>query len=266
MSSRRRLVQPGEGALDDPAVAAEPGAVLGLAAGDHRFDAALPDQAAVLVVVVAAVGEHASGRRRGPAERGRGPVGRRSSSGISWVTSLRLPPVSVQASGMPPPSVRAGGAWSRGGPGRPGSGPSARPLFRLEVARVGDRPRPVELAGGVQLGQQQLVQPLPDAGLLPVPQPPPAGHPAAEAELLRQVLPGDPGVQHEQDPAATPTGHRAACGPDTGTDAASAAAAARSAPTAHPTQPTATPASASPPSLTTDADDFALSEAVPSLS
>ena len=28
------LVQPGEGALDDPAVAAEPGAVLGLAARD----------------------------------------------------------------------------------------------------------------------------------------------------------------------------------------------------------------------------------------
>ena len=31
------LVQPGEGALDDPAVAAEPGAVLGLAAGDLRL-------------------------------------------------------------------------------------------------------------------------------------------------------------------------------------------------------------------------------------
>ena len=55
------LVQPGEGALDDPAVAAEPGAVLGLAAGDHRRDAALAEQAAVLVVVVAAVGDHALG-------------------------------------------------------------------------------------------------------------------------------------------------------------------------------------------------------------
>jgi hypothetical protein len=51
------VVQPGEGALDDPALTAEPGAVLGLTAGDHGFDAALPDQAAVLVVVVAAVGE-----------------------------------------------------------------------------------------------------------------------------------------------------------------------------------------------------------------
>ncbi len=51
------VVEPCEGALDDPAVAAEPGAVLGLTAGDHGFDAAFPDEAAVLVVVVAAVGE-----------------------------------------------------------------------------------------------------------------------------------------------------------------------------------------------------------------
>ena len=38
------VVQPGEGALDDPAVTAESGAVLGLAARDERFDAALPDR------------------------------------------------------------------------------------------------------------------------------------------------------------------------------------------------------------------------------
>jgi hypothetical protein len=51
------VVEPGEGAFDDPTVAAEPGAVLALAAGDHGLDAALPEQAAVLVVVVAAVGD-----------------------------------------------------------------------------------------------------------------------------------------------------------------------------------------------------------------
>ena len=45
------VVQPGEGAFDDPTVAAEAGAVLGLAAGDDRLDAALPDEPAVLVVV-----------------------------------------------------------------------------------------------------------------------------------------------------------------------------------------------------------------------
>jgi hypothetical protein len=51
------VVEPGEGAFDDPAVAADPGAVLGLAARDDRLDTACPDEAAVLVVVVGAVGD-----------------------------------------------------------------------------------------------------------------------------------------------------------------------------------------------------------------
>ena len=51
------VVKPGEGAFDDPALSAEPGAVLGLATSDDRLDALLPDEPAVLVVVVAAVGD-----------------------------------------------------------------------------------------------------------------------------------------------------------------------------------------------------------------
>ena len=50
------VVQPGEGALDDPADTAEAGAVFGLAAGDLGADAAPAQLTAVLVVVVAAVG------------------------------------------------------------------------------------------------------------------------------------------------------------------------------------------------------------------
>jgi hypothetical protein len=67
------------------------------------------------------------------------------------------------------------------------------------VAGVGDRVLPLELIGGVQLGQQQPVQLRPDTDLLPGTQPAPGSHPAAEAELLGQVLPADPGVEHEQD-------------------------------------------------------------------
>jgi hypothetical protein len=37
------VVEPGKGAFNDPAVAAEARAVFGLAAGDDRLDAALPD-------------------------------------------------------------------------------------------------------------------------------------------------------------------------------------------------------------------------------
>ena len=51
------VVEPGEGALDDPALTAKAGAMLGLAASDHWFDAALPDEATVLVMVVTAVGD-----------------------------------------------------------------------------------------------------------------------------------------------------------------------------------------------------------------
>ncbi len=51
------VVKPGEAALDHPALAAQPGAVLGLTAGDQRLDTPGPKLAAVLVVVIAAVGE-----------------------------------------------------------------------------------------------------------------------------------------------------------------------------------------------------------------
>jgi hypothetical protein len=43
------------------------------------------------------------------------------------------------------------------------------------------------------------VQLLPNPGLLPLAQPPPAGHSRAIAELGRQVAPGDSGVQDEED-------------------------------------------------------------------
>ena len=47
----------GEGAFDDPALASEAGAVRDAASGDHGFDAAGPEQAAVLVEVIAAIGQ-----------------------------------------------------------------------------------------------------------------------------------------------------------------------------------------------------------------
>jgi hypothetical protein len=55
------VVEPGEGAFDDPAFAADAGSVLGLAASDDGLDPASTDEAAVLVVVVAAIGEQPFG-------------------------------------------------------------------------------------------------------------------------------------------------------------------------------------------------------------
>lgn len=53
------LVQPGEGTFDDPADAAEAGAVFGLAAGDLGADTAAAELTPVFVVVVAAVSGNA---------------------------------------------------------------------------------------------------------------------------------------------------------------------------------------------------------------
>ena len=63
------VVEPSEGALDDPALTADAGAVSGLAAGNDRLYAELPDEPAVLVVVVAAVGD----QRARPAAWSSGP-------------------------------------------------------------------------------------------------------------------------------------------------------------------------------------------------
>ena len=56
-SEAAEVVEVGEGAFDDPALAAQAGAVRDAAFGDHGFDAAGPEQPAVLVEVIAAVGQ-----------------------------------------------------------------------------------------------------------------------------------------------------------------------------------------------------------------
>ena len=71
------VVQPGEGAFDNPAVSAEARAVLGLAASDDRLHAPLPDEPAVFVVVVAAVsdqGPRPAAWPSGPASDGWHPL------------------------------------------------------------------------------------------------------------------------------------------------------------------------------------------------
>ena len=55
------VVQPGEGALDDPARSSQAGAVLGAAARDLGCDSALAQLPPVLVVVVAAISRDTAG-------------------------------------------------------------------------------------------------------------------------------------------------------------------------------------------------------------
>jgi hypothetical protein len=55
------IVQPGEGPFNDPPLPAEPRTMAGLSAGNGRLDTAFPEQASVLVVVVAPVGQKLAG-------------------------------------------------------------------------------------------------------------------------------------------------------------------------------------------------------------
>lgn len=61
------VVQVGEAALDDPALLAQTGAVFDAAPRDGRLDPASPEQPAVFVVVIAAVGEQNIGLLARPA-------------------------------------------------------------------------------------------------------------------------------------------------------------------------------------------------------
>jgi hypothetical protein len=60
-------VEPGEGALDDPALAAEPGAVGGALMGDERCDLARPQPRFGGLGVVAAVAKQRARAAFGPA-------------------------------------------------------------------------------------------------------------------------------------------------------------------------------------------------------
>lgn len=193
-------VEPGDGALDDVADDAQAGAV-GLASlRNHRADPALPEQATVLVVVVAAVGQQrvrASARFADPARDGRDLVEQRQELGDVVAVSAGQRHRERDALAVDNGVVLAA---------RPSSvdraGPASGPLSgRADVRGVDHRPGPVRLVLRAQLLQQHDMELILDAGLVPCGQPSPAGHAGYEARFLGQVLPLHAGVQDEQDPA-----------------------------------------------------------------
>ena len=158
------------------------------------------------------------GRRRArQACGGAGPPrprtgGIESSSGSSWVTSLRLPPVSRTASGVPCPSVIKW-CFELPAPGRPAMGLFGSPFQCPDVGGVDHAAGPVQPRGRVQLGEQNLVRPLPDAGPVPVPQAAPA--------LMPEPKPGSCGRYSRWIPVCRAAAWEGAGdhGPDHGVDA-----------------------------------------------
>src|SRR5690606_16538330 len=196
-------VQQGNGLLDHPPVGAEPGAVCGAAAGDAGTDAFGVHPPAMAVVVVAAVGVDGLWASSGPP----------ASSPYRWdgvdqrdelgdVVAV----AAGEADGQRDARALGDHVVFRAGPGavdraRTGFGPplSAR-TWELSITALDQS----SFWAACSLRKQQLVQPLPDPGGVPLGQPAPAGHPRAKPQFLRQELPRDTGVKHEQDPAQHP--------------------------------------------------------------
>ncbi len=77
--------------------------------------------------------------------------------------------------------------------------PRGTPFQRPDRGGTDRRAGEVQRIGPAQLVQRYLAQALPHSGGVPLLQRPPAGRPGAETRLRGQVLPGDAGVQDEQD-------------------------------------------------------------------
>ena len=191
-----KAVEPGEGTLDHPAMAAE-----------------------LLRIVLPATsdawrGSHAGARLPGSA-RSRSPCRRAASwaGGVDdldvqrWAGRYReLPPASWSHARWRPKVRRPraaryalpqGGASCPGGRDRPDSGRFSRPFLRGDRTRVQAGAAPVQPGGVSQTLQEHLVQGGPHPGLVPVAQPPPARHARAAAHLRGQQLPGCAGTQHK---------------------------------------------------------------------
>ena len=76
-------------------------------------------------------------------------------------------------------------------------------VHRADGTAVDNRPRPINLVIASEPIQQCKVDQVPDACLLPVAHPTPAGHPRPTPEFLREHLPGDAAAEHKQNASET---------------------------------------------------------------
>ena len=219
--------QPRQRPLHDPPVPPEALARLDAAPGDARRDATARRARRFSEESYALSACSLAGRFRGRPGRPRGPTigGMASTTGSSSFESWTLAAESRTASGMPLRSTTRWYLLPRL-PRSAGFGPvSLAPALGPDADAVHARPRPVDGALVAQPVQQRGVQPLPDAGRLPVAQPPPAGRAAPAAQLLGQQPPRRAGAQDEDDAA-----ERGAVGdPRVGRPSASAAPSAAAA-------------------------------------
>jgi hypothetical protein len=126
--------------------------------------------------------------------------GMASIRGSSWVESWAFAAESRMANGIPLRSTTRL-YLEPDLPRSVGLGPICSPPFGPDADAVQARPAPVDGRFVAEPVEQPSMQPLPNAGVLPVTEPPPAGRAASTAQLLEQQLPGATGADEEDDPA-----------------------------------------------------------------
>lgn len=192
------IVQEGVGPLDDPARFAHAAAVVGVAGGEFGHDAEPAEEFSQRLRVVAAValesvgllarwaGLAADRRDRGQKLQHRHHV-RHVGGGEDHGErdAVRIGEHVVLAAGFAAiRGVLASVLAAFGG---------------LGEGAVDDGPRPIDEVRRVEFGQKQGVKLLPDADGVPVPQIFAAGLAAAPTEFGRQIVPGNAGLEDEED-------------------------------------------------------------------
>src|SRR5512135_1981028 len=191
-------VQPGQRPLHHPADLPQATAMLGPAAGDERPDTASTQLAAMLVRVEASVAVQAPR----PTPRPTGLAAHRWDRIDQRDHRHDIRDVGRSRGGRQGHAVSIRDdrvlAALLAAVYRAGSGLLPTTACPHEAA-VDDGAVPIDLVRTLQLGQQDLVQLLPEAGSRPVAEPAPAGHTTTAAHLAGQILPVDAGLQDEED-------------------------------------------------------------------
>src|SRR6185312_5246014 len=188
------LMEPTDRPLDHPAIHTQAAAVGRTPLGQLRVDPPVAQLLPLPLIVEAAVAHGAvravAGVSRPAGDRGDGIDQGYGQVGVGRVRRYRIDDqgdaLAVGDDRVLAPRPRAvHGAGA--GLLAPADGP--------DMAGVDHEPTEVDLVGATEAGQEDLLDPIPDAGGLPIAQPVPTGHAATAAHLLRQVLPGEAGLE-----------------------------------------------------------------------
>src|SRR5437762_5481294 len=193
------LMNPTDRPLHHPAELPQAAAMLGPLLSQQRIDSELTEALAVGFGVIRSVPQHGVGTTLGMprlAGYGRNRVAQRRQL-------IDLVDVGCR---------RARGQWDALGLGhhmvfaprfaavhRAGAGPFAA-VGRPHEGGIDRRPRPIELVGGAEPTQEDLVDLQPGPIGLPIAEPSPARHATTAPQLTGQILPGNAGLEYEEDP------------------------------------------------------------------